>query len=297
MDNLRQSLEILEKSQVEKRGRVRYWLGKAYSELNDPKKASPHFRILYNIRLGKEKDDIWLIAAMQLGNAYLKIKSYNESYELFDQIIKSFEIYDENVTDDIVGKRLDDHFSKREIFISACLGKSYSCIDRNGDLNEALSYANLAGKYINLTKSSDCGNMSEEDKKFHDERIRRCQASCEDCIGWILYNLGYVNEAIVYLKRSVSKWADSLTYLHLAFAYESKIESCDPKSEDKTFLARKARECCQLADNFDMREEYRDVLDDMKQRPSGKKVETSAKEGNKDGLPELIGSKERCGQD
>jgi len=297
MDNLKQSLEILEKSQVEKRGRVRYWLGKAYSEINDPRKASPHFRILYNIRLGKEKDDIWLIAAMQLGNAYLKIKSYNESYELFDQIIKSFESYNENVTDDIVGKRLDDHFTKREIFITSCLGKSYSCIDRNGDLNEALSYADLAGKYTKLTKSSDLGNMSEDNKKFHDERIRSCQASYEDCRGWILYNMGRLDDAIIYLEMSVSKWADSLAYLHLASAYESKMDSWDLSAGDKKFLARKARECCQLADDFDMREEYKEVLNDMKQRLSEKMVDTSAKKGNSDGFPESTGSKERCGQD
>jgi tetratricopeptide (TPR) repeat protein len=297
MDNLKQSLKILENYQVEKRGRVRYWLGRAHSELKEYRRAIPHFRILYNVRLGKEEDNRWLIAAMQLGNAYLKIKSYNESDELFDLIIKRFEFYDEKVTDDIVGKRLDDRFTKREIFINACLGKSYSCIDRSGDPNEAMRYAILAGKYANPTKSINHSKASKDDRKFIEERIRLCQASYEACIGWILYNREYVNEAIAYLEMSVSKWADSLTYLHLASAFESKMESCDSKSAEKMFLARRARECCQLASEFDVKEEYEKELSDMKQRLSGKKIETSAKEGNMDGLPESIGSKERCGQD
>ena len=89
MDNIKQALRILEKSQVEKRGIVRYWLGKVYSELNQNKKAIPHFRILFKVRFDKQKiDDAWLIAALQLGCALFKIKSYDEAESIFGQIIK-----------------------------------------------------------------------------------------------------------------------------------------------------------------------------------------------------------------
>jgi hypothetical protein len=99
------------------------------------------------------------------------------------------------------------------------------------------------------------------------------------------------------MEKSVSRWSDSYAYMHLALAYESKMESWDPTAGGKTFLARKTRECYQLAIDFDIRGEYAEELSGIKQKLSGKMVETSAKgEGNKDGLPESIESEERCSQ-
>jgi tetratricopeptide (TPR) repeat protein len=323
MDNIKQALKILEKSQVEKRGLVRYWLGRVYSELNENKKAIPHFRILFNVRFDKQNtDDVWLIAALQLGCALFKIKSYNEADSIFGQIIKrlgsadnsSVDIFDAdcdplmnekikyikknnaNTICNIVGERLDDRFSLCEIFVRACLGKSFSCIERNGDLSEALHYAKLAGDHIRLCKTLISENQCEEDREVLHDGLCRCQASYEDCRGWILFNLGQVDKAKVYLEKSVSRWSDSLAYTHLALAYESKMESWDPTAGDKTLPARKTLECYRLAIDLDIRDEYADDLIGLRQKLARKNIDTSAKEEKKDGLPESIGSNEKCSQ-
>jgi len=85
-------------------------------------------------------------------------------------------------------------------------------------------------------------------------------------MGWIYYNLGLVNVGIDRLENSVSKQARSSAYLHLAMAYESKMNLCNPQSMSDSLIARKALKCCRLANELDLRGEYKQDLKELNMR-------------------------------
>jgi len=261
---LDQALKVYDKSLIIKRGVARYWLGMVHYEMGEYKKAIPHFRILYNVRSAKiDSDRDTLIIALRLALAYLKAKSFDESDRLFDKIIARRNDLDDYEISDIPGEKYDDAISFEEIIIQACLGKSISCIERNGCPDIALYNALLAKKYID---SSECFNNSQNCKEDYHARMRCWEADYEDCIGWIHYDLGHVDEAIGWLENSVSKKAGPSVYLHLAMAYENKMNSCNPQSKMDSFFARKALKCCRLANELDLRGEYKQDLKELNMR-------------------------------
>ena len=108
--------------------------------------------------------------------------------------------------------------------------------------------------------------------------------------------MGLVDEAISYLEKSVSEWSDSLAYIHLALAYESKMESWDPTSGDKTVLARKTLECCRLAIDLDIRDEYADEIKVLKQKLASKNIDIPAIEEKKEDSSKSTVSKDKCSE-
>ncbi len=261
---LDQALKVYDKSLIIKRGVARYWLGMVHYEMGEYKKAIPHFRILYNVRSAKiDSDRDTLIIALRLALAYLKAKSFDESYRLFDMIIARRNDLDDYEISDIPGEKYDDAIYFEEIIIQACLGKSISCIERNGDPDIALYNALLAKKYID---SSEYFNNSQNCKEDYHARMRYWEADYEDCIGWIHYDLGHVDEAIGWLENSVSKKAGPSVYLHLAMAYESKMDLCNPQSKSDLLIARRALKCCRLANELDLRDEYKQDLEELNMR-------------------------------
>ncbi|MEI6105164.1 MAG: tetratricopeptide repeat protein [Methanothrix sp.] len=272
-DKLSQALRIYDKSLIIKRGVARYWLGKVYYEMGEYKKAIPHFRILYNVRSAKiDSDRDTLIIALRLAQAYLKAKSFDESERLFDLIIVKRKDLDDYEICDIPGEKYDDPIFFKEIIIKACLGKSISCLERNGNPCIALDNAGLAIKYIDSPEYfSDDPNC----KKISSERLCCLNADYDDCIGWIYYNLGLVNEAIDWLEKSVSKQAKPYTYLHLAMAYECKMNLCNPQSKGDSLIARRALKCCQLANELDLRGEYKQDLKELNMRLRERSAEKS----------------------
>jgi tetratricopeptide (TPR) repeat protein len=272
-DKLNQALKIYDKSLIIKRGVARYWLGKVYYEMGEYKKAIPHFRILYNVRSAKiDSDRDTLIIALRLALAYLKAKSFDESERLFDLIIEKRKYLDDYEICDIPGEKYGDPIFFKEIIIKACLGKSISCMERNGDSCIALDNAGLAKQYID---SPEYVSEDHNCKKVSPERLRCLNADYEDCIGWIHYDLGHVDEAIGLLENSVSKKAGPSVYLHLAMAYESKMNSCNPPSKIDSLIARKALKCCRLANELDLRGEYKQDLKELNMRLRERLVEKS----------------------
>jgi hypothetical protein len=93
--------------------------------------------------------------------------------------------------------------------------------------------------------------------------MHRLNADYEDCMGWICYDLGPIDEAIRWLEKSVSKQAGPSAYFHLAMAYKSKMDSWDPQSKSDPLIARKALKCCRLGNELDLNEEYKKDLDEL----------------------------------
>jgi len=266
-DKLNQALRIYDKSLITKRGVARYWLGKVHYEMSDYKKAIPHFRILYNVRSAKiHSDSDTLIIALRLAYAYLKAKSFDESDRLFDQIISEGIKFKEGNRYNILGEKYEDIMYLKEIIIRAYLGKSISCIERNGNPGNpgiALDNARLAKQDIGSPEDCIKGTNSREHKEDYQSRMHRLNADYEDCMGWICYDLGLIDEAIRWLEKSVSKQAGPSAYFHLAMAYKSKMDSWDPQSKSDPLIARKALKCCRLASELDLNEEYKKDLDEL----------------------------------
>ena len=157
-----------------------------------------------------------LIIALRLAYAYLKAKSFDESDRLFDQIILEGIKFEDDKKDDILGEKYEDIISFNEIIIRAYLGKSISCIERNGNPGIALDNARLAKQVIGSPEDCIKGTNSSEHKEDYQSRMHHLNADYEDCMGWICYDLGLIDEAIYWLEKSVSEQAGPSAYFHLA---------------------------------------------------------------------------------
>jgi predicted Zn-dependent protease len=269
-DRLHQALKIYDKSLIIKRGVARYWLGRVYYEMGDYKKAIPHLRIIYNVRLIEaDYDRNTLVIALRLAQAYLKAKLFDDSEELFDKIIaKKIDLDDYNICD-TPGEKYEDPISFREVIIKACLGKCISCIERNGDPSLALNNAALARRYLCSSEYPERSKYScdgTDSKKASSDRLSYLNADYEYCMGRIYSYMSLPCIAVEWLESSVSKRARPYAYLHLALAYESKINTCNCQQEDAPFLVRKALKCCCLADELDLKGEYEMELKELNTR-------------------------------
>lgn len=269
-DRLNQALKIYDKSLIIKRGVARYWLGRVYYEMGDYKKAIPHFRIIYNVRLIEtDYDRNTLVIALRLAQAYLKAKLFDDAEELFDKIIAKRNDLDDYDISDTPGEKYEDPISFREVIIKAYLCKCISCIERNGDPSIALNNAALANRYLCFSEYPEHSKSScdgTDSKKSSSDRLSGLNADYEYCMGRIYSHMDLPRNAVDCLESSVSKRARSCAYLHLALAYESKINSCNHKQEGDPNLARKALKCCYLAGELDLKGEYEKELKELNMR-------------------------------
>ncbi len=264
-EKLNQALRIYDKSLITKRGVARYWLGKVNYEMGSYKKAIPHFRILYNVMSAKiDSDRDTLIIALRLAYAYLKVKSFDESDRLFDQIMSEGRKLKDYEINEIPGEKYGDAISLDEIIIRSCLGKSISCIERNGNPGIAFDNARLAKQYIDSQESYNKGTNSRDYNEDYLSRMRRLNADYEDCMGLIYYDLGRMDDAIDWLEKSVSRQAGPSAYFHLAMAYKSKMDLCNSQSKIDSLIAGKILKCCRLANELDLNEEYKQDLKELK---------------------------------
>jgi len=83
-----------------------------------------------------------------------------------------------------------------------------------------------------------------------------------DCKGWVLHKLGSVDEAIEWLELAVGQETQAEIYLHLALAYESKLQQTSEATEQRQLLTR-IRACCQHARELDTNAHFRPQVDDL----------------------------------
>jgi len=153
--------------------------------------------------------------------------------------------------------------SLAEIMASAHIGLARSFAERNTKicLDRALKEVQESEGYINLLKSGD--------------EKTKCQAMSSDCEGWIRYKQYQICDkkisktikleckelielSIRRLESSVSIRAESRGYLHLALAYKAKSE-IKTEPEPSNLLTR-AKGCCKLARDLDIKGEYKKEL-------------------------------------
>jgi tetratricopeptide (TPR) repeat protein len=301
---IEEALEICDKSRINQRGKARYWLGRVNIMSGEYAKAIPHFRILHRVKYEEERstkiskidtqepvetDKTWVIATLRLAHAYLKLKAYDECQMCFDQIIAKVGSHE---IGNIVGGMLDDSMYLGEVLAWAHIGNAFCLAERDGNISrsagksvellhlsgsgEAKIWINMARQYIRQL-NADCGNnaCNEICKEDLEDRKRRCLAACDDCMGWVLYKQDNIEEAIEFLTNSVSLKAKAISYLHLALAYERKLEKQDLKGKERSLEVRRALAFCSHVERLDIKMEFSEAIKELKKRIG---EETSDKE-------------------
>ncbi len=295
--NLQKALVLYEKNEVRERGQTRYILGRTYMELGEYFKAVPHFKIVYKT-MSKSSNGDELVAGLNLGSALLKLRSYNECEEVFEEIIDNTgQIRD----DDRMFEYGYDRIPLPKARAWAKLGLAYSYIHRNANLKRALELIIESSKDLQVLKSK---LKSSETKNFDMTSLKQAYSKCcsvqADCLGLVLYkycilyggkstticcpgddfdpNLAgfcciyktgfckksMVDQSICRFERAIAQ-ADARSYVHLGMACEFKSRQIK-EEVDKSCLIARSIDCCKLADELDIKDEYKDLIKDLKER-------------------------------
>ena len=107
-------------------------------------------------------------------------------------------------------------------------------------------------------------------------------------MGCILYKEDNIEEAIEFLCSSVSLKAKAISYLHLALAYERKLEKHDIKGKERSLEVRRALAFCKHAERLDIKKEFSEDINELKKNlGEGKPGETSKDDKDKSNKYEL----------
>jgi tetratricopeptide (TPR) repeat protein len=135
-----------------------------------------------------------------------------------------------------------------EILAMAHWGVAFTNAERNTFLQKALDFVEAAQHYIDELRALG--------SPVH------FPAKCEDCKGWILLKMGKIDEAILLLQQAVSLSSNPEGYLHLALAYERKLQA----SGDNADLLHEIQVCCQHVQELDVRKEYEQQVSEILRR-------------------------------
>jgi len=135
-----------------------------------------------------------------------------------------------------------------EMLAMACWGIAFTNAERNTNLLKALELVETAQGYIDELLQLKCS--------LH------FPADCQDCKGWILLKIGRIDDAISSLQQAVSLSSDPKGYLHLALAYERKLQG----SKNDANLLHEVRICCQYVHELDIRKEYAQQVSEILKR-------------------------------
>ncbi len=135
-----------------------------------------------------------------------------------------------------------------EILAMAHWGIAFTNAERNTILQEALNHVENALDCIDA--------LLKLGSPVH------FLAQCTDCKGWILLKMGKIDEAILLLQQAVSLSSNPEGYLHLALAYERKLQA----SGDNADLLHEIQVCCQHVQELDVRKEYEQQVSEILRR-------------------------------
>ena len=231
---LEQALELYGAGGFENRLRVHYWLGRLYSDLRDFRKVIAHLRIV------QTKAELGIVADMLVGEAFLRVKGYEEAEEHFARVIEFGEKRLQGGGFGWVGQEVGDKVPLGLVVAWAYWGRAFCDADRDGDLDRAHADVDRAEQLVQDLPTKLAANGDTNVKLVP---IRR---SCYDCRGWIQLKQQLVDEAIESLQKAVLCGADSETYIHLALAYETKAAAND--SLRPALLARVRAYCAHAVD-------------------------------------------------
>ncbi len=247
---LKKTLELCQSDQQHLKGSINNFLGRLHFGLGKYEEAISCFRISYI-----QKSAPWT-SKYYLGYAYLKIKHYDQSMKQFNDLRQ---LNEQSYPDD--DKRI---MSFDEISVMTLWGIAFNYAERDVSLTEALK-------------------LIEEAQKNIQPNLDDVKANCLDCKGWILLKLSWVDnqpdkvdEAIVCLKEALALQSDALFYLHLALAYEQKLQT---SLNDAQFQAlyHLVKIYSQHAQELDLNNEFEQSLTDLSTRLEQKRKEKQQK--------------------
>ena len=152
--------------------------------------------------------------------------------------------YDSIVEGEIVG-----FMSLGELLAMAYWGSAFAYAERNANLEKAQELIQTSQQYMHRLR--DLAPAI----KVH------WPAYCQDCEGWILFKLGEFDKAIEALKSAVTLSAHPQVYVHLALAYEWKLQN----SGDEALL-QQLRYCYRQVQELDVKNEYKQEMEVVSQR-------------------------------
>ncbi len=240
---LEQAESLSDGDQQHEKRAIHYFLGFLYLELGEYENAISYLQI------AKTSQFVRLTSLFYLGCAYLKNKEY-------DAALKQFNLLHEEVSplerrsqlSDLIEAEYVGFMYRGEMLAMACWGIAFTNAERNTNLLKALELVETAQGYIDELLQLKCS--------LH------FPADCQDCKGWILLKIGRIDDAISSLQQAVSLSSDPKGYLHLALAYERKLQG----SKNDANLLHEVRICCQYVQELDIRKEYAQQVSEILKR-------------------------------
>lgn len=254
-DALKQAIIYLEQAQSLSDGdqphesrAVHYFLGFLHFELGEYEDA------IFYLQIAKTSQFIRLTSLFYLAYACLKNKDYDAALKEFTLLLEEAEDHLKN------GKQLNElveadyvgFMHLGEILAMAHWGIAFTHAERSTNLPQALKLVGTAQDYIDKLLGLKCS--------LH------FLAHCQDCKGWILLKMGRIEDAISSLQQAVSLSSDPQEYLHLALAYERKLQVY---KNDANSL-HEMQVCCQYVLELDIRKEYAQQVSDILNRHPSK---------------------------
>jgi tetratricopeptide (TPR) repeat protein len=240
---LEQAQSLYEGDQQHEKRAIHYFLGFLHFELGEYEDAISY------LQSAKTSHFVRLTSLFYLGCAYLKNKDYDAALKQFNLLLEEAGKLERRMPlSDLVEAEYVGFMSLGEILAMALWGIALTNAERNTNLQKALDLVEIAQDYI--------------DDLLQLKNLVHFPANCKDCKGWILLRMGRIDDAIPFLQQAVSLSSNPQGYLHLALAYERKLQA----SGDDTDLLDEIQVCCQHVRELDIRKEYEQQVSEILRR-------------------------------
>ncbi len=233
------ALALQSPTDLPQRVNAHYWLGRAYTAADQYGRAVPHFRNALAARDGTP------IVQTYLGEAYMRMKGYEEAEDVLSKAIATSERAAEEDPRPTVGSVISDEWPVGELAASAHRTLALSFIERDVRLDEAREHVRHSERLLD---------------KLEGDADPAARASGRELEGRILLREDHLREAVAALEESVGLAPDSEAYVHLAEAYKEQAVRARNKQHCRTKIER-ARRACLHARDLDRSQMYEDEID------------------------------------
>ena len=288
-DYFERAWRVYDRSDVDRRGEARYYIGLTHLEELDYPNAIPHFLIVYNVRGPESK---WLFAALQLGRAYLKLGEFYKSEKVFrdavDECLKTTSLERSRRTlDCLLGYNfLSCYYNwasdldkckllNKKVKIECGEGKALGSILTEGLIGLALSKVERDVDPESVMGIAGMARILAESRLIKGEKVQEDLISkATDCQGRIYYKISLTKEnkearkealknAVSMLEKSVYIRPNADNYLHLAQAYHLQLDKGYLGEDGTETLTDKIKACICHTRHLDFSSEYETVLKEL----------------------------------
>lgn len=239
---MQQALKSCNNDHMQEKLEIYYSLGYFYCARGEYLEAAKYLRLSRNFGFAP------LTSTFYLGYAYLRNKEYDAAIKEFCALEKSMR-EEQGRPQRIVERDTVGHIPAGEMSALAYWGQAFVYAERDVSLSRALELAEQAIEQVRSLLKDWAARL-------------QFPARYADCKGWVLHKLGNTDEAIAWLELAVGQEAQAEIYLHLALAYESKLQQADDATEKRRFLTR-IRSCCLHARELDTNKHFQPQVDDL----------------------------------